>query len=70
MVGFRHTCLDEDVAESDVFEMLVVVGRNGEVEDGIEWKWRAGAANDAFISVNGCESGSFLHCSKPCFCCS
>lgn len=37
-MGLRHTCLDECVAESEVFEM-VEVGRNGEEEkDGMEWK--------------------------------
>lgn len=36
MVGLRHTCLDEDVAASEV---VVFVGRNGEEEeDGMEWK--------------------------------
>lgn len=40
MVGLRHTCLDECVAESEVFEMVgvVVVGWNGEEDDGMEWK--------------------------------
>lgn len=35
-MGLRHTCLDEDVAESEVFEMFVLVGRNGEGSDGME----------------------------------
>lgn len=38
-MGLRHTCLDECVAEREVFEMvLVVLGWNGEEDDGTEWK--------------------------------